>query len=126
MNKLNAKKEFENSKKRMAGMEGLNEKLLGSLRFQDQDSSIKAQAVMTFSGLMIAASLVYLSAGQSTALYFPISKPIIVLFFIGLLSLFVAAFIALVALVMAGVFCKYFFPVFAEFFSASPAGNFYA
>ena len=24
------------------------------------------------------------------------------------------------------VFCKYFFPVFAEFFSASPAGNFYA
>jgi hypothetical protein len=87
-----AKKKFSN----LIGFTEDHEKIVQSLRFRDQDHSFKCGALLGFCGLLIASTLVQLSAGEGTAIHLSIDAGHLYLLACwGLISLFLAAGLAL-------------------------------
>lgn len=88
----------EAARKRFSNLIGFgvdHDKVVQSLRFRDQDHSIKCGALLGFCGLMIASTLVQFSAGENTVVYLPRVGTLFLLARVGLISLFLAAGLSL-------------------------------
>jgi len=78
-------------------------RILESIRFRDDDQSVKAGAVLAFSGLIIATSIVQLSTSADSVVH--VSKDdvdLLLLNVTGLLLLFLSAIVTIFALVSSG------------------------
>lgn len=74
--------------------------VLESLRFQDEDLSLKLGSTLAFSGLMIATSIVLLSTSEDAVMH--IDKTdlfLLILNSIGLLLLYISGIISILALI---------------------------
>lgn len=77
-------------------------RLLESIRFRDNDASIKAGSILAFAGLIIATAMVELSVSAGSVLYILPGSLLFILNFAGLLVLFAAAIVALLSLLKSG------------------------
>lgn len=78
-------------------------RILESIRFRDDDQSVKAGAVLAFSGLIIATSIVQLSTSADSVVH--VSKDdvdLLLLNITGLLLLFLSAIVTIFALISSG------------------------
>jgi hypothetical protein len=73
--------------------------ILDNFRHRDQAIAFKSGAVLGFSGLMIASSLVQMSAGVDSVLHIDGAEPWFPLFSVGLVLLFGSAIFALSAII---------------------------
>lgn len=78
-------------------------RILESIRFRDNDQSVKSGAVLAFSGLMIATSIVQLSTSPDAVVHVGSDQPVLlVLNIFGLVLLFVSSIITILALISSG------------------------
>lgn len=80
--------------------------VLESIRFQDQDQASKGGAVLTFSALMIATSLVQFAAGTESFAYVGERNLVFLLGLIGLVLEFIASGFSIVGLVLEGKYSE--------------------
>jgi len=92
-------KTYEEIFKNLLGLSTEEMRALESIRFRDQDQSTKGGALLAFSGLLIATSLVQFSADESTVVFLSSESPLIFTALSGLLLLFVSSFFSLSSLV---------------------------
>lgn len=94
--------EIDERFKRVLGLPERLAPVLESIRFQDQDQAAKGSAVLTFSALMIATSLVQFAAGKESLVYVGARNLVFLLSFLGLVLEFVASGLSIVGLVLDG------------------------
>lgn len=75
------------------------QRVLDSVRYQDQDQSIKAGAVLAFSGLIIATAIVQLSSGKPSLISVGTGSGELLYYFFSLMALFGASLLSLVSLI---------------------------
>lgn len=81
-------------------------RILESLRFRDQDQSTKSGAVLAFTGLMIATSIVQLASSPDSMLHINPDSPAKYINLFGLAFLFASAFLSLYALVITSKYSQ--------------------
>jgi hypothetical protein len=96
---LTKEAEFKSKHNRVVELDEAGGKILESLRFQDQDQSTKSGALLAFSGLLIATSIVQLSVGTDSPIHLPDQSFWFYLCALGVAAHFVAASFALANLI---------------------------
>lgn len=78
-------------------------RILDSIRYKDEDLSVKSGALLAFSGLMIATAIVQLSTSQGSIVYIPRDYTLLMsLNALGLVSLFFSSIVSLLGLLATG------------------------
>lgn len=78
-------------------------RILESVRFRDDDQSVKSGAVLAFSGLIIATSIVQLSTSADSVVHISRDDVSLLMFnIIGLLLLFLSSTVTIWALISTG------------------------
>lgn len=85
---------------RQLALTGPQKEILASIRFQDQDQSVKGGALLAYSGLIIATVMVQLSAPQDSLVYVSNRFLFVILCFLGLFCMLAAALLSLRSLVV--------------------------
>ncbi len=88
--------------KNLLGYDEEELRVLQSIRFRDQDQSTKGAALLAFAGLLIATSLVQLSAEPTAAVSLDKKSVALILSFLGLFFLFISSLFSLASLVSSG------------------------
>ena len=85
----------------IANLSNKKQRVLESIRFEDEDQSIKIGSVLAFTGLMITTSMVQLSASKESVLYLQSGTTMLKVSLIGILILFISAIISLYGLIVS-------------------------
>lgn len=95
---------YEEVNRKFANIITLNDReksILESLRYTDSDQSVKAGAVLAFSGLMITSAVVQLSVSESSPLLLHRNSFLIYVSMTGFYFLFISSFMALRSLTVS-------------------------
>ena len=104
---MNESNNFENRFKKQLNLSDKQCRILDSIRFQDEDKSAKLGSILAFSGLIIATSIVQLSTSENSIVHVDSNNLcLIVLNVVGLLLLFSASFICMIALISSKKYSK--------------------
>lgn len=103
---MNNSDEFKQRFAKLINLNEQNQLILDSIRFRDNDQSVKIGAVLAFSGLMIASSIVQLTAPSDSLLFVPKESIFLLFNQIGLIFLFASSFLALVGLTVTKKYSK--------------------
>lgn len=89
--------------KKLVELDAISIRILDGIRYKDEDLSVKSGAILAFSGLMIATSIVQLSTSKGSLVYIPKDFTFLTsINSLGLIFLFVSSLISLFGLISSG------------------------
>ncbi|WP_125564303.1 hypothetical protein [Pseudoalteromonas rubra] len=89
--------------KKLVELDETSIRILDGIRYRDEDLSVKSGAILAFSGLMIATSIVQLSTSEGSLVYIPKDFTFLTITnSLGLIFLFVSSLISLFGLISSG------------------------
>lgn len=102
--------------KKLLKLDSENIRILDGIRYKDEDLSVKSGALLAFSGLMIATSIVQLSTSQDSIVYIPRESTFLMAVnALGLIFLFIASIISLFGLITSGKYSDEVFTALIQF-----------
>lgn len=97
---MGIEEDFEDRFHRQTQLDDLTRAVYDSVRFRDHDASTKASAILTFSGLLIAACMVQYTSSSTSVVYMEPGSMVLKWSVTGFFCLAMASFFSMLSMVL--------------------------